>query len=204
MLRRLRQLCPDHLWTFTKRGKFPTRAETWEAYGRFCALWRRWFPNRPWVGVEVPELHADGQGWHIHVGIRGFVDVRMVRRVWFKALGGTGSECADQTPGNVDVEGPRRRFRHAKLALYLCKYMQKSFVEAGATPGKLFDSSRSIDRPEIRRWRQPIALGVDTATYVARQFMPGYAPTNWTYGGSRGFSVDNNVWQAKKRGVDDG
>ena len=54
---------------------------------------------------------------HPHLAVRGFQDVRLLRRCWYKIVG--------KGEGQVNVRGPRPGSSPVKLARYLSKYIAK-------------------------------------------------------------------------------
>lgn len=155
---RCMQLNCDVLWTLTKRGKFASVDECWKAFKEFSRLMSLRFGDR-WRYVCVPELHADGETYHMHCGIRGFFMVETVRVLWYRALGGKGNEQGEFTPGSINF----RPFRYAKrgrprgavvrrIAGYIAKYAGKGFNH-GNRGRRLFSSSRGLDPDRVERWR---------------------------------------------------
>lgn len=130
----MRCIGADHLWTFTKRGKFGSLDELWSVWKEFDRLMAVRYPQRPWVRVAVPELHGDGETWHLHVGCRGLWDVNTLRHLWHRALGAPGLMHGVESPGNVDVQDKRHCGRSARsIASYIAKYVGKGMgrVESG-------------------------------------------------------------------------
>lgn len=54
--------------------------------------------------IAVPELHKNGEHYHIHAAINGFVHANLLRRCWQIALGGKGDEKGRDALGNVDIK----------------------------------------------------------------------------------------------------
>jgi hypothetical protein len=54
---------------------------------------------------------------HLHIAVKGFQDVRLLRRCWYKVVG--------NGQGQVNVKGPRPGSSPVKLARYLSKYIGK-------------------------------------------------------------------------------
>lgn len=157
--RLLRERClelnADNLLTLTKRGKFSSVDELWAAFARFNRLMSRFYGDK-WRYVAVPELHADGETYHMHVATRGYFWHGIVRKIWYRALGGRGDEQGDETPGNIDFSAPRRvRGSSARKALrlagYVAKYVGKGFA-AGNRSRRLFAASRGLNPRHIERW----------------------------------------------------
>lgn len=148
---KVRCISADHLWTFTKRGKFEALDELWACWKEFRRLMVRRFPQKPWIYVAVPELHADGESWHLHVGVNGFWDVTAIRVLWYRALGGNGSEVGAQTPGSVNVKWFNRGKSARSIASYVAKYVGKGM---GRMPGgrRLYAASKGIRSLEVRQY----------------------------------------------------
>ena len=70
----------------------------------------------PMPYVAVLECQRRG-AIHPHLGVRGFQDVRLLRRCWYKIVG--------KGEGQVNVRGPRPGSSPVKLARYLSKYIAK-------------------------------------------------------------------------------
>jgi hypothetical protein len=200
--RRARKVCRERIWmlradrmlTLTKRGKFLDTDEAWAAWKAFCRLARKFWGER-WQFVVVPELHREG-GYHLHVALNGFFDVGMLRRIWSKALGGTGHESGADTRGNVDLTGavasPRSRSR---IASYLAKYLGKD-VGAVLRGRRALAASRGIPAPRVVRWLQALDLGrsqVGIAQRKIRELVDGRLEANgwweWNLGGFHGFLI---------------
>lgn len=192
MKRRVYALCPDRMLTLTKRGKFADIDAAWAAWSRFERICSRFFGER-WKYVVVPEQHSDGT-YHLHVALKGFFDVGMLRRFWYRALGGTGRETGEQTPGSVNIApvrvGGRTRLR---IASYLRKYMGKDLA-ACAAGRRSFAASRGLVPVRIARWREPIHLGRDAVSVVTRRIraLVGNVTLEWfewCEAGLEGFTV---------------
>ena len=66
--------------------------------------------------VAVLECQKRG-AIHPHLAVRGFQDIRLLRRCWYKIVG--------KAQGQVNVKGPRPGTSPVKLARYLSKYISK-------------------------------------------------------------------------------
>ena len=153
VVHRARCLGARALWTFTKRGKFGSVDEVWEAWRQL----RRWMTKRygkDFRYVAVPELHSDGETWHLHVLVDRLYMVESLRVLWNRALGGTGRERGQETKGNVDVKGPSagRAVTARRFAYYVGKYVGKGF--AGSDSGRrLFSASAGLNPVVDQTWR---------------------------------------------------
>ena len=70
----------------------------------------------PMPYVAVLECQKRG-AIHTHMAVRGFQDIRLLRRCWYKIVG--------KARGQVNVRGPRPGTSPVKLARYLSKYISK-------------------------------------------------------------------------------
>lgn len=146
---KIRCIGGDHMWTFGKRGKFATVDDLWAAWARFERIAIKRLGRFPYVAV--PELHADGQTWHLHVAVVGILMVESIRAWWSIALGGTGLERGEFTLGNVHAKyfkgkGPKAVYR------YIAKYVGED-IGAAAARRKSFSCSRGIVPRSVYRWR---------------------------------------------------
>lgn len=111
----------DHLWTLSYRGPHSDLALVYADLAKFIRIVRETFPE--FAVLAVPELHLGGGpnhgGIHIHFGLRGFYDVRVLRAAWWKVVG--------EGQGNVDAQGPRGNISPRSIGNYLAKYISKSF-----------------------------------------------------------------------------
>lgn len=152
VVHRARCLEVHSMWTFTKRGKFDSVEAVWAAWRLFTqSMRRRWKKNFRYVAV--PELHADGVTWHLHVLFDRYYQVETLRRYWYRALGGKGDETGDQTPGAVNVKALRTRNSAGRAAArYIAKYVGKGF-ERGRSHSRLFACSAGLHPVGVRAWR---------------------------------------------------
>jgi hypothetical protein len=151
---KVRHLCrcisADHMWTFTRRGKFADLDLLWAAWKEFCRLMAVRYPRRSWEFVAVPELHSDGCTWHLHVATHGFWDVNVLRPLWHRALGAPGLMRGSDSPGNVDAHRFVGRSARA-IAGYISKYVGKGMGSVAAGR-RLYSSSTGIRALEQRRF----------------------------------------------------
>lgn len=168
VVHRMRCLAPESLWTFTKRGKFSSAADAWSAWSAFRRkmIWRF---GRDWRYVAVPELHSDGETWHLHVAFNRWCWVGTLRRFWYQALGGSGDEVGDASPGSVNVKVLRRGGANARrVAGYLAAYVGKGF-ERGGSNKRVFAASCGLHPLRAERWRSPYEYGsAEMAVAVGR------------------------------------
>ena len=104
----------DHLVTLTYRANVENRDRVLHDLERLRRALSRAGCAMPYVAV----LERQQRGaLHPHVAVRGFQDVRLLRRCWYKIVG--------QGQGQVNVRGPRPGSSPVKLARYLSKYLSK-------------------------------------------------------------------------------
>lgn len=161
VVHRARCLGPVGLWTFTKRGKFSSVDEVWSAWRQFTQMARRRY-GKGFRFVAVPELHADGETWHLHVLVDRLYMVESFRVLWGRALGGTGLERGSETLGNVNAKSLRGgRWSSWRAARYVAKYVGKGFTR-GSAHRRLFGASLGLDAEVLRRrisWDAGIIAG---------------------------------------------
>lgn len=160
VVHRARCLGARALWTFTKRGKFASVDEVWSAWAIFRRLMTKRY-GQDFRYVAVPELHADGETWHLHVLVDRLYMVESFRVLWNRALGGTGAERGQETRGNVDVKGPRfgRAVTARRFAYYCAKYVGKGF-EGCAGGRRLFSCSAGLNPVVDQTWRAADDFGL--------------------------------------------
>lgn len=153
--RMVRQLCleirADRLLTLTSRRLLTD-------YDDVIATWKRLMRILENAGekfeyIAVPELHKNGEHYHIHAAINGFVRADMLRRCWQIALGGKGDEKGEDALGNVDIKRNRRNGGDKNkltigIARYISKYITKSYLEHHRFNRKRYWSPRTIKLPE--------------------------------------------------------
>lgn len=161
-VRQVRYLCKalgaDHLATLTSREVIDDLSKIKKVFDRFRRSVADRFPN--WRYVCAYEKQERG-AWHLHLAVKGRQDVNFLRRCWYRALGGTGDEKGQESPGACNVRGPRRRWgadgakwRAARLASYIAKYIGKELDDREQRSGaKSYWVSRGIATPEpVRVW----------------------------------------------------
>ncbi|HSD40092.1 MAG TPA: hypothetical protein VLC92_21510 [Rhodocyclaceae bacterium] len=143
----------DRLLTLTYRENMQDRELVREHFTKFLRLLRKAVGE--WVYVAVLEIQDRG-AYHIHCAVRGWQQISVIRRCWYKAIGGQGDERGDKTPGQVDVTSPRGARRGAmqwqteKLAGYITKYLSKTFDE-GTAEKRRFWAAKELEKPEVSR-----------------------------------------------------
>lgn len=148
----------DRLLTLSYRGPMTDREKLHADFRRFVRLVRSGWDDqggiKDWRYVAVPEKHHGGGenegGFHIHCAVKGWQKINFLRVAWYKALGGTGKESGENTPGQVNVESPEskrwgtipREWKTSKLAAYLTKYLTKTFDENEAVKKRFWSPNR--------------------------------------------------------------
>lgn len=106
----------DHLVTLTYRANVENRERVLHDLERLRRALSRAGCSMPYVAV----LERQQRGaLHPHLAVKGFQDVRLLRRCWYKIVG--------NGQGQVNVRGPRPGSSPVKLARYLSKYISKDF-----------------------------------------------------------------------------
>ncbi len=104
----------DHLVTLTYRDNVEDRERVLTDLERLRRMLSRIGYPMPYVAV----LECQKRGAiHPHLAVRGFQDIRLLRRCWYKIVG--------KAQGQVNVKGPRPGTSPVKLARYLSKYISK-------------------------------------------------------------------------------
>lgn len=158
------------LWTFTKRGKFSSADHLWHAWALFRKRMRRRYPQG-WNFVAVPELHSDGETWHLHVAFDRWVWVGTLRRFWYQALGGAGDETGDATPGSVNVKSVKRGHSNARrVSSYIAAYVGKGF-ERGGSNRRVFAASVGLHPIGVSRWHGPFESGPTEMAFAVGKWL---------------------------------
>lgn len=106
----------DHLVTLTYRDNVENRERVLTDLERLRRMLSRAGYSMPYVAV----LECQQRGAiHPHLAVKGFQDIRLLRRCWYKIVG--------KIQGQVNVRGPQRGTSPVKLARYLSKYISKDF-----------------------------------------------------------------------------
>ena len=160
--RRVRQLCieirADRLLTLTTRNLLREYDDVTSAWKRFMRILES--INEKFDYVAVPELHKNGEHFHIHAAINGFSRDETLRRCWQIALGGKGNEKGAEAIGNVNIKRNKRNLfdknkQTIGIAKYISKYITKSYLEHHRFNRKRYWAPRSIKLPEtMAEWMQ--------------------------------------------------
>jgi hypothetical protein len=163
------QMEADRLFTLTYRENVEDREKVKRDFQEFLRLVRkggyqyhdaagvvhRAYPVKDWKYVAVLEKQERG-AYHVHVAVKGFQRVSMLRAAWYRALGGSGLDRGSDTPGAVNVTSPRqygknrREWKTSQLASYIVKYLHKTFDELQAEKRRYW-SSRNLKKPSVER-----------------------------------------------------
>ena len=104
----------DHLVTLTYRDNVDNRERVLTDLERLRRMLSHGGYSMPYVAV----LECQKRGAiHPHLAVRGFQDIRLLRRCWYKIVG--------KAQGQVNVRGSRPGTSPVKLARYLSKYISK-------------------------------------------------------------------------------
>jgi len=114
MRRKCLAIGADHLVSLTYRANMQDRERALVDLDRLRRMLARSGYPMPYVAV----LECQQRGAiHLHLGVKGFQDVRLLRRCWYKIVG--------KAKGQINVRGPRQGRSPVKLARYLSKYISK-------------------------------------------------------------------------------
>lgn len=151
----VKALGADHLLTLTYRECVIDRERLKNDWQAFVRLVKAKYPE--WSFVAVVEEQERG-ALHIHAAVVGRQDVKYLRRCWYKALGSSPEASGADTPGQIDVRAPSKRWGGKtykwdsdKLAGYLTKYMRKAFADSEKN-SKRYWATKGIDVPVKKIW----------------------------------------------------
>jgi hypothetical protein len=153
--RKVRQLCieirADRLLTLTSRALLTDYDSTISTWKRFMRILDK--AGAKFDYIAIPELHKNGEHYHIHAAINGFIKADLLRRCWQIALGGKGDEKGTDALGNVDIKQSKRRVKDSAkravgIARYISKYITKAYLEHHQFNRKRYWVPRSIKLPE--------------------------------------------------------
>lgn len=149
------ELAADRLLTLTYRENVQDRDRVKKDFTRFVRMVRKYEPE--WGYVAILEKQDRG-AYHVHCAVKGFQKIKVLRKLWYQALGGSGTEEGDQTPGQIDVTSPNarwgsrgREWKTNRLAAYISKYMHKTFDET-ATEKRRYWHAKDLKAPEPERF----------------------------------------------------
>jgi hypothetical protein len=141
----------NRLLTLSKRETEETGFSTpdeWQQYwARFCRVYKKYFPDLPFMFVAVLEQHKNSEHFHLHVATysKQKMPLEIMRRIWWDVCGGRGM-------GNVDIRYIRQQGHQgtARIARYISKYISKGFDAIERFNKKRYWVS-DHDLPEARR-----------------------------------------------------
>lgn len=154
------ELGVDRLLTFTIRKvddcalEYDTVLKAWDYFRRMALRWDSGFAY-----VAAPEVQKNGQ-YHIHAGVRGFINVRILTRMWQSSLNRILKRpqhlvSGPDSPGTVNVTKKDLRgavLQKAKnIARYIAKYIGKS-LETGFNRKSHFHTVGIKITPAQRQW----------------------------------------------------
>lgn len=170
---KVKSLFADHLLTFNYRAAVFDRETVARDWKEFVRLFRVRYPL--WSYVAVLEKHDSEKtseekrgSYHIHVAVKGRQDIKWLLRCWLLAIGqsrddvaawlNSGKPLGEKSMGNVDVQGPEKRWgskvqnwNAGKLAGYLTKYIGKEFT-ACVMHAKKYWHSLIVQKPVVERF----------------------------------------------------
>lgn len=149
-----KQMQANRLLTLTYRECMTDRVSVKRHWQEFLRLVRVEYPEFQYVSVlEIQDRGA----FHIHCAVRGWYKYSFLRACWYRAIGGTGREEGEETPGSMNMTAPKTRWgsgvthwKTNKLAGYLTKYLAKTF-DMTSSEKKRYWHSRDLSAPAITR-----------------------------------------------------
>jgi hypothetical protein len=153
------ELGVDRLLTFTIRkvGDFCVPYDdVLKAWDYFRRMAQKWDPT--FAYVAAPEVQKNGQ-WHVHAGVRGYVNVRILTRMWQGALNrvlGRSQSLVHgvDSPGTVNItkklEGETLK-KAKNIARYIAKYIGKA-LDSGFNRKSHFHTSGIEVSPAKALW----------------------------------------------------
>lgn len=118
----------NRLLTLSKRETeetgFSTPDEWQQDWARFCRVYKKYYPEQPFMFVAVLEQHKNGEHFHLHVATysKQKMPLETMRRIWWDVCGGRGM-------GNIDIQYIRQQGHRGtdRIARYISKYISKGF-----------------------------------------------------------------------------
>jgi len=176
----VKELAPTALLTLTSRNRLKDLDTAFVAWDALRRLIRKVDPE--FAGVVVPELHASGLHWHLHIAVRTVLNHKVLRRLWHIALCGldgvrvTKTLRGAESPGNVDLQFGGRTGdvagRALRIAKYIGKYLSKDLhAQFGR---KSYAPTRNISVQKAQRFYLA-ALTPEAARLEALQIL-GFTP----------------------------
>ena len=146
-----KNIAANRLMTLTKRETAETRfssPDDWQKdWAKFCRIYKKYFPDQPFMFVAVLERHIDTDHLHLHIATysKQKMPLEAMRRIWWEICGGRGM-------GNIDIRYIRQQDHKgtARIAKYLSKYISKGFDALERFNNKRYWVS-DRDLPEAQR-----------------------------------------------------
>lgn len=154
----------SHLLTLSTRQTSNTRDEILAAWSRFLRLYSRVRGERLDFIAVIERHPTNREHLHLHAAVTSFLPVNLLRRLWYIALGGNGSERGDATPGGVhmrQIKAKNANRRAARISRYIAKYMTKDTAEEFNK--KRYSCSRGA-APDSESWWLQAPCGTDART----------------------------------------
>lgn len=147
----------DHLLTLNYRANMIDLEQLKRDWKAFVRSMHARYPD--WQFVAIHERQERGS-LHLHVAVKGKQDIKYIRRCWYKALGASPDAQGEDTPGQIDVRAPWKRWGGKgyvwapdKLSGYLSKYLGKAFAEVDQQNAKHYWHSKDVKLPvPIKIW----------------------------------------------------
>lgn len=153
------ELGVDRLLTFTIRKvgdavlSYDQVLKAWDYFRRMALRW-----DSNFAYVAAPEVQKNGQ-FHIHAGVRGFINVRIYTRMWQSALNRVLKRSQNlvsgpDSPGTCNVTKALRGATLAKaknIARYIAKYIGKA-LETGFNRKSHFHTKGIKITPAQAQW----------------------------------------------------
>lgn len=154
----IKMIGADHMLTLSYRANMEDVEQLKKDWKAFVRLMHARYPK--WKFVAIRERQERG-ALHLHVAVSGKQDIKYIRRCWYMALGSSPSVTGEDTPGQIDVRAPWKRWGGTggyvwapdKLAAYLTKYLSKTFAEEAEMNAKRYWHSKDVKAPEpVKVW----------------------------------------------------
>jgi hypothetical protein len=157
------ELGVDRLLTFTIRKvgdyvmDYDMVLKAWDYFRRMALRW-----DKNFAYVAAPEVQKNGQ-FHIHAGVRGFINVRIFTRMWQSALNRVLKRSqrlvsGPDSPGTCNVTKALRgaTLQKAKnIARYVAKYIGKA-LETGFNRKSFFHTTGIEITPAQAQWLEAL------------------------------------------------
>ena len=157
----------DHMVTCTYRRNERDLDVMKSDLKKFIRRVRTKYPNWQCVGgFEQQERGA----WHCHLAVHGFQNIKWLRICWYSVVG----EWHGMPDGQVNVSYANKYFRNgskhvwkmSSLAMYLGKYISKTFLASGSGAASYY-ASRGIAKPTVSNEQLDAALSYgDAVSYT--------------------------------------